>query len=121
MLRLIAELRRVREALEAVRRQPAEAAETRSDRDYTPPGGRVPMAEWQEIAARLEASRRRPRKPRSLAAEEREERQRQWEALRAQLDSGDQLPLSPQEEAEVNRVIREEIEAYRSEKRQASE
>src|SRR6266567_6119207 len=121
MLRLIAEVRRTRAGLAvAPNRLDSDSAPQTpfSTPEYTPPGGRVTMAEWKAIVARLKAERESLPKSRPLSPQEREDRERRWEALRAQLGWDTQAPLTPEQEAELNLLIGEEIQAHRREKLQ---
>ena len=76
------------------------------------------MAEWKAIVARLKAERESLPKSRPLSPQEREDRERRWGALRAQLGWDIQAPLTPEQEAELNALIQGEIQAHRREKLQ---
>jgi hypothetical protein len=76
------------------------------------------MAEWKAIVARLKAERESVPEPRPLSLEEQEDRQHRWEAVRAQLGWDSQASLTPEQEAELNALIREEIQAPRGEELQ---
>jgi hypothetical protein len=75
------------------------------------------MREWEAIAARLQPQRLVPATPRRLTARERKERERRWADLRAQLGWAAEVPLTPEQEVELDRLVHEEIEAHRKEAR----
>lgn len=119
MLRLIAEARRARAALGPARLSAASASGPPTpalDPDYTPPGGKVTMGEWQAMAARLEAKRGPLPPPYTLSPEEREECERRWSELRRELKWDTQAPLTAGQEAELDELVRKEIQAHRREK-----
>jgi hypothetical protein len=85
--------------------------------DDVPPGGRVTIAEWQAVAAGLQADRGPVSEPYQPSPAELAERQRRWEELRAQLGWDAQAPLTPEQEKELDTFVQEEIKAHRREKR----
>src|SRR3989442_148197 len=73
-----------------------------TDPDHVPSGGRVSMAEWQEIATHLQAQRSLPPTPHPLSRQEEEERRSRWEAVRAKLGWDTQDTLTPEQEAQLD-------------------
>jgi hypothetical protein len=59
------------------------------------------------------------RPARSTSPQEVEDRRRRWEIVRARLGWDAQAALTPKQEAEVEALVREEIEAHRQEVRQS--
>jgi hypothetical protein len=129
VLRLIAEVREARAARGSVARRRVASSGVRSDEttgtpadaDYVPSGGRVSIAEWQAIATRLRAQRSLSPPVHPTSPQEEEERGRRWEAVRARLGWDAQAPLTPEQEAEVEALVREEIAAHRRESQQEPE
>jgi hypothetical protein len=126
VLRLIAEVRQARaaSAFAAVGdpgpkpAQPLQPAPPTLDADHIPPGGRVRMGEWLEIAARLRTQRSTLPEARPSSEQEAEEHRHRWETVRAQLGWDAQEPLTPEQEAEIERLIRNEIQAHQQERRE---
>jgi hypothetical protein len=79
-----------------------------------------------ELAAAEKRARKLPKawprpEPHRLFGSEREARRSRWEDLRVQLGWNSATPLTPEQKADLNTLIREKIQAHRREKRQQAE